>query len=209
MKIRTATNIGIMALSSQTLLVQGCGSNNPSTTNTGGTPAAAGATTPTAGTTAAASATATTPTGGAISAAGATTPPVAPPPPPAPPPPLPEPPPQPVAPLPLPGPLPARPPVAPQARPALPGLCLSSPCVPRSSRLRVQRPPRVESARTRTPSFATRRADPRAAASSRRPAQGAPTPSNRGVVSRRATIPATRSRQPSMPVAPPPAIRSL
>ena len=68
MTIRNATYVGIAALLSQVLLVQGCGSNNPSTTPTGGTPATAGATaiTPTGGTTA------TTPTGGATNAAGAT-----------------------------------------------------------------------------------------------------------------------------------------
>jgi hypothetical protein len=72
MTMRTVTNIGTMALLLQTLLVQGCGSNNPSTTDTGGTTGAAGNAMPTAGTTAAAGATATTPAGGTTAAAGAT-----------------------------------------------------------------------------------------------------------------------------------------
>jgi hypothetical protein len=62
-----------VALLSQALLVNGCGSNNPSTGNTGDTTGAAGAvaTTPTGGTTTAANTTAATPTGGTTGAAGA------------------------------------------------------------------------------------------------------------------------------------------
>lgn len=53
MTTRTATYIGTVALLSQMLLLEGCGSNNPSTTGAGGT-------------------TDITPTGGAISTGGAT-----------------------------------------------------------------------------------------------------------------------------------------
>ena len=90
MTIRTVTYIGAAALLSQVLLVHGCGSNNPSTGNTGGTTGAAGATaiaptggttaaagaptdtTPTGGTSAAADSSGTTPTGGMTAAAGTT-----------------------------------------------------------------------------------------------------------------------------------------
>jgi len=71
MTIRTVAYVGTVALLSQILLVQGCGSNNPATGNTGGTPAATTAT-PTGGTPAAT--TATTPTGGTPAATTATTP---------------------------------------------------------------------------------------------------------------------------------------
>ena len=75
--MRTVTYIGAVALLSQVLLVHGCGSNNPSTSSTGGTTGAAGAaaTTPTGGTTdttSAAGGSATTPTGGATAVAGTT-----------------------------------------------------------------------------------------------------------------------------------------
>jgi hypothetical protein len=74
MTIRTVTYIGVVALLSQVLLVHGCGSNNPSTDNTGGTTAAANTTaaTPAGGTTASANTTAATPTGGTIAAVNTT-----------------------------------------------------------------------------------------------------------------------------------------
>ena len=99
MTIRTATYIGAVALFAPVLLVHGCGSNNPSTGNLGGTTGAAGAsaapptggtpaattaaggspttggtidTTPAGGTTAAASSPVTPPSGGTSAAAGST-----------------------------------------------------------------------------------------------------------------------------------------
>ena len=77
MTIRTVAYVGTVVLVSQMVLVQGCGSNNPSTSNTGGTTSTGGVTapTPTGGTTAATptgGTTAATRTGGTTAAAGTT-----------------------------------------------------------------------------------------------------------------------------------------
>ena len=68
MTTRTATYIGTVALLSQMLLLEGCGSNNPSTTGAGGTTDI----TPTGGAISTGGATLAPATGGAISTGGAT-----------------------------------------------------------------------------------------------------------------------------------------
>jgi len=72
MTIRTVAYAGTVALLAQIVLVQGCGSNNPSTSNTGGTPSTGGVATPTGGTPSAGGV--ATPTGGTPSTGGVVTP---------------------------------------------------------------------------------------------------------------------------------------